>query len=76
MNSALVVPIIGFFSNTSFEPTLLSRDFIIMLIASILFIVIAATYSSEKINIKFIRFIGCIFVTGYALYILNLSNIF
>ena len=76
MNIALVVPIIGFFSNTSFEPTLLSRDFIIMLIASILFIVIAATYSSEKINIKFIRFIGCIFVTGYVLYILNLSNIF
>ena len=76
MNIALVVPIIGFFSNTSFEPTLLSRDFIIMLIASILFIVIAATYSSEKINIKFIRFIGCIFVTGYALFILNLSNIF
>ena len=76
MNIALVVPIIGFFSNTSFEPTLLSRDFIIMLIASILFIVIAATYSSEKINIKFIRFIGCTFVIGYVLYILNLSNIF
>ena len=76
MNIALVVPIIGFFSNTSFEQTLLSRDFIIMLIASILFIVIAATYSSEKINIKFIRFIGCIFITGYVLYILNLSNIF
>ncbi|MDA0774959.1 MAG: calcium/sodium antiporter [Proteobacteria bacterium] len=76
VNIALVVPIIGFFSNASFEPSLLSRDFIIMLIVSILFIVIVVTYSSEKINIKFIRFIGCIFVTGYVLYILNLSNIF
>ena len=75
MNIALVLPIIGFFSNTSFDSTLLSRDYFVMLIATILFVLLAATYSSNKINLKFIRFVGCIFVAGYIGYILNLSNL-
>ena len=75
MNIALVLPIIGFFSNTSFDSTLLSRDYFVMFIATILFVLLAATYSSNKINLKFIRFVGCIFVAGYIGYILNLSNL-
>ena len=75
MNIALVVPIIGMFSDVTFESNILSRDFLILSITSILFILITATYSSSRLNIKVIKFIGCIFVVGYLGYILKLSNL-
>ena len=75
MNIALVVPIIGMFSDVTFESNILSRDFLVLSITSILFILITATYSSSRLNIKVIKFIGCIFVVGYLGYILKLSNL-
>ena len=75
MNIALVVPIIGLFSDTTFEASILSRDFLILAIVSVLFVLIAWGYSSSKANLKFIRFIGFIFLLGYLAYILNLSNL-
>lgn len=75
MNIALVVPIIGFFSNTLLHENIYSRDFLVMLIASLLFIVIASSYSSKFFGIKIIRFIGCSFVLGYFVYILSISNL-
>ena len=75
MNIALVVPIIGMFSDVTFELNILSRDFLILSITSILFILITATYSSSRLNLKVIKFIGCIFVVGYLGYILKLSNL-
>ena len=75
MNIALVVPIIGFFSNTLLHENIYSRDFLVMLIASLLFIVIASSYSSKFFGIKIIRFIGCSFVLGYFVYILSVSNL-
>ena len=74
MNIALVVPIIGFFSNTLLHENIYSRDFLVMLMASLLFIVIASSYSSKFFGIKIIRFIGCSFVLGYFVYILSVSN--
>ena len=52
MNIALVVPIIGFFSNTLLHENIYSRDFLVMLMASLLFIVIASSYSSKFFGIK------------------------
>ncbi len=52
MNIALVVPIIGMFSDVTFESNILSRDFLILSISSILFILITATYSSSRFNLK------------------------
>jgi len=75
MNIALVVPIIGLFSDTTFEANILSRDFSIMAIASVLFVLIAASYSSTKVSLNFIKFIGFAFVLGYLAYILKLSNL-
>ena len=75
MNIALVVPIIGMFSVVTFESNILSRDFLILSISSILFILITATYSSSRFNLRVIKLIGCIFVAGYLGYILKLSNL-
>ena len=75
MNIALVVPIIGMFSDVTFESNILSRDFLVLSITSILFILITATYSSARFNIRAIKLIGCIFVAGYLGYILKLSNL-
>jgi cation:H+ antiporter len=75
MNIALVVPIIGMFSDVTFESNILSRDFLVLSITSILFILITAIYSSSKFNLKVIKLIGCIFVAGYLGYILKLSNL-
>ena len=75
MNIALVVPIIGLFSDVTFEANILSRDFLIMAIASFLFVLIAASYSSTKVSLNFIKFIGFAFVLGYLFYILKLSNL-
>jgi cation:H+ antiporter len=75
MNIALVVPIIGMFSDVTFESNILSRDFFILSITSILFILITAAYSSSRFNLRVIKLIGCIFVAGYLGYILKLSNL-
>ena len=75
MNIALVVPIIGMFSDVTFESNILSRDFLILSLTSILFVLITATYSSSRFNLKVIKLIGCIFVAGYLGYILKLSNL-
>jgi cation:H+ antiporter len=75
MNIALVVPIIGFFSDVTFESNILSRDFLVLLITSILFVLIASTYSSSKFNMGLIKLAGYIFVAGYLGYILKLSNL-
>ena len=75
MNIALVVPIIGMFSDATFESNILSRDFLVLSITSILFILITATYYSSRFNLRVIKLIGCIFVAGYLGYILKLSNL-
>ena len=75
MNIALVVPIIGMFSDVTFESNIFSRDFLVLSLTSILFILITATYSSSRFNLKAIKLIGCIFVAGYLGYILKLSNL-
>ncbi|MDC1150531.1 calcium/sodium antiporter [Gammaproteobacteria bacterium] len=75
MNIALVVPIIGMFSDATFELNILSRDFLILSVTSILFILVTTTYSSSRFNLKVIKLIGYIFVIGYLGYILKLSNL-
>ena len=75
MNIALVVPIIGMFSDVTFEAKIMSRDFLVLSVTSILFILITAIYSSSRFNLKVIKLIGCIFVAGYLGYILKLSNL-
>ena len=75
LNITLVVPIIGFFSNVTLSQNILSRDILTMIAATILFIVVATTYSSKFSSVKATKFIGVFVVSGYLLYILLVSNI-
>ncbi len=75
LNITLVVPIIGVFSNVSLDNALFSRDYLIMILASIGFITLALIYSKEQISIFGIKIIGFLFVTSYFMYLLFLANI-
>jgi len=73
LNITLVVPIIGFFSRVQLEPLLLERDYLIMIVATIILIVIL--YSSKYINLLITRLIGVLLVSGYFGYLLSLSKL-
>ena len=75
LNITLVVPIIGFFSNVQLDPVLLSRDYTVMILATIIFMLVVLFYSNKVFSIKSIRFIGILFVSCYILYLLTLSNL-
>ena len=75
LNITLVVPIIGFFSNVQLDQVLLSRDYTVMISATIIFILVVLFYSNKVFSIKLIRFIGVLFVSCYILYLLILSNL-
>lgn len=75
LNITLVVPIIGFFSSVQLDQVLLSRDYIIMISATIIFMMVVLFYSSKVFSLKAIRFIGILFVSSYILYLLSLSNL-
>ena len=75
LNITLVVPIIGFFSNVQLDQVLLSRDYTVMISATIIFMLVVLFYSNKVFSIKSIRFIGILFVSCYILYLLILSNL-
>ena len=75
LNITLVVPIIGFFSNVQLDQVLLSRDYTVMISATIIFMIVVLFYSNKVFSIKSIRFIGILFVSCYILYLLSLSNL-
>ena len=75
LNITLVVPIIGFFSMVQLESLLLERDYLIMIVATIIFILFVALSSSKYINILMIRFMGLLLVSGYFVYLLSLSKL-
>lgn len=75
LNITLVVPIIGFFSSVQLDQVLLSRDYIIMISATIVFMLIVLFYSNKVFSVNAIRLIGILFVGSYILYLLSLSNL-
>ena len=75
LNITLVVPIIGLFSSTKLDYMLFDRDYFVMIIATILFMLVGVSFSSKKVPTFLVRLIGVIFVIGYVAYILNLSNL-
>ena len=75
LNITLVVPIIGFFSNVQLDEVLLGRDYLIMIIATLLFMLVVLIYSTKIFSITIIRFVGVLFVSGYILYLTSLSNL-
>ena len=75
LNITLVVPIIGFFSSVQLDQVLLSRDYTIMISATIVFMLIVLFYSNKVFLVNAIRLIGILFVGSYILYLLSLSNL-
>ena len=75
LNITLVVPIIGFFSSVQLDQVLLSRDFTIMISATIVFMLLVLFYSNKVFSLNAIRLIGILFVSSYILYLLSLSNL-
>ena len=75
LNITLVVPIIGFFSSVQLDQVLLSRDYTIMISATIVFMLIVLFYSNKIFSVNAIRLIGILFVSSYILYLLSLSNL-
>ena len=75
LNITLVVPIIGFFSRVQLDQVLLSRDYKIMISATIIFMLVVLFYSNKVFSVKAIRFIGILFVGSYILYLLILGNL-
>ena len=75
LNITLVVPIIGFFSSVQLDQVLLSRDYIIMISATFVFMLVVLFYSNKVFSVNAIRLIGILFVSSYILYLLSLSNL-
>ena len=75
LNITLVVPIIGFFSSVQLDQVLLSRDYTIMISATIVFMLVVLFYSNKVFSLNAIRLIGILFVSSYILYLLSLSNL-
>ena len=75
LNITLVVPIIGFFSSVQLDQVLLSRDYTIMISATIVFMLVVLFYSKKAFSVNAIRLIGILFVSSYILYLLSLSNL-
>lgn len=78
LNIALVIPIIGFFttSNESLDSILLSRDMLVLSVATLLFALFIYLQNKNPFrNLQIIKFGGFLFVFGYFVYILFLANI-
>ena len=69
LNIVLVVPIIGFFSNTQFEASIFNRDYIIMLFATFIFLLIVKFQTSPRVSMSAIKVIGLLLLVGYGLYL-------
>ena len=76
LNIVLVVPIIGFFSNTQFEASIFNRDYIIMIFATFIFLLIVKFQTSSRVSMSAIKAIGLLLLVGYGLYISLLANLF
>ena len=74
LNITLVVPIIGFFSSVQLDQVLLSRDYTIMISATIVFMLVVLFYSNKVFSVNAIRLIGILFVGSYILYLLSSSS--
>ena len=75
LNIVLVVPIIGFFSNTQFEASIFNRDYIIMIFATFIFLLIVKFQTSSRVSMSAIKAIGLLLLVGYGLYISLLANL-
>jgi cation:H+ antiporter len=75
LNLVFVIPIIGFFGTVQLSPLIMQRDFSILAVLSLVFILLATALSKLKFRRGFYMTAGFILVAGYILYIATLSGV-
>ena len=75
LNLVFVIPIIGFFGSVQLSPVVLQRDFSILSILSLAFILLAVSLTKLKFRRGLYMTAGVILISGYVLYIATLSGV-
>ena len=75
LNLVFVIPIIGFFGSVQLSPVVMERDFSILAILSLAFILLAVALTKLKFNRSLYVAAGIILVSSYTLYIATLSGV-
>ena len=75
LNLVFVIPIIGFFGSVQLSPIVMERDFSILAILSLTFILLAVALTKLKFNRSLYVAAGILLVGSYTLYIATLSGI-
>ena len=75
LNLVFVIPIIGFFGSVQLSTLVMERDFSILAILSLAFILLAISLSKLKFKRSLYVTAGIILVSCYALYIVTLSGV-
>ena len=75
LNLVFVIPIIGFFGSVQLSPVVLQRDFSILLILSLAFILLAVSLTKLKFRRGLYMTAGVILISSYVLYIATLSGV-
>jgi cation:H+ antiporter len=75
LNLVFVIPIIGFFGSVQLSPVVLQRDFSILSILSLAFILLAVSLTKLKFRRGLYTTSGVILISSYVLYIATLSGV-
>lgn len=75
LNLVFVIPIIGFFGSVQLSPVVLQRDFSILSILSLAFILLAVSLTKLKFRRGLYMTAGVILISSYVLYIATLSGV-
>ena len=75
LNLVFVIPIIGFFGSVQLSPVVLQRDFSILSILSLAFILLAVSLTKLKFRTGLYMTAGVILISSYVLYIATLSGV-
>jgi cation:H+ antiporter len=75
LNLVFVIPIIGFFGSVKLSPVVMERDFSILAIQSLAFILLAVALTKLKFRRSLYIAAGIILVSSYVLYIAALSGV-
>ena len=75
LNLVFVLPIIGFFGTIQISQTVLQRDFYILLILSIVFILLAFALTKLRFIKSMFMTFGIFLISSYIFYISNLAGI-
>ena len=75
LNLVFVIPIIGFFGSVQLSPIVMERDFSVLAILSLAFILLAVALTKLKFNKSMYMVAGIILISSYILYIATLAGI-